>query len=464
MRAALAAVLVLLALPAAAGAAPSLVKVGDFDQPVHVAGPPGDPARLFVVEKPGRVQVLVDGARAGTFLDVAGEVSDVGERGLLSIAFAPDYAASGLFYVFYTANDGALTVREGQRAADPQRATLGRTLFAIPHPADNHNGGQLAFGPDGALYVSVGDGGSQGDPEGDAQDPASWLGKILRVDAATGARSVWGLGLRNPWRFSFDRATGAMIIGDVGGGEREEVSVAPPSGGNFGWNVCEGLEPGCPAGSVLPALSMERADGYSGVIGGFVVRDPSVPSLLGRYLFGDLAKPTLLSAELGVESRPCAESTLPVSGPSSFGEDAAGRVHVASLGGAVWRVAESAGVGPCTRGRPGGTAPPPAGGTPTAADTDGCGLRIRRKRVRGSRRLRIALRAEERCVVTLRARRFRTRRVLLAAGARRVVRMTPTRRGLRQLRRPGRTRVTLRISARDAAGNRAVRRIGARVP
>ena len=361
MRAALAAALVLALIPAAADAAPRLTKVGDFAEPVHVAGPPGDPSRLFVVEKAGRVQVLVAGVRAAVpFLDLDASVDATGERGLLSIAFAPDYATSGLFYVFYTANDGTLTVREGRRSADPQRGTLGRTLFTIPHPATNHNGGQLAFGPDGRLYVSTGDGATSSN----AQDLGSRLGKVLRLDPrVTTTPEIWAYGLRNPWRFSFDRATGAMVIGDVGEGTNEEIDVAPATGGNFGWSTCEGTNPTpCPlAGAVAPVLNLPHTDGYSAVIGGFVVRDPGLPTLLGRYLFGDQSKGTLLSAALGSDTVPRAEGTLPVSAPTSLGEDACGHVYVAQGGGAVSRIDDVAGA-PCASGP--GVAPPVAPAAP----------------------------------------------------------------------------------------------------
>jgi len=380
---------------------------------------------------------------------------------LFSIAFAPDYAASGLFYVAYTAADRSLVVAEGQRsAANPDRGAITRTLFSVAHPlATNHNGGQLAFGPDGLLYVGTGDGGTQGDPEGDAQNPASLLGKILRVDPNGGAPAVWALGLRNPWRFSFDRATGTMVIGDVGGGANEEVDAAPPGGGNFGWATCEGLQASCPAGSVLPVLTLPHGAGYSGVIGGFVVRDAGVPSLLGRYLFGDLGKPTLLSAALGSEGAPCAETTLPIDAPSSFGEDASGHVYVASLSGPVSRIEEGAGAAPCAPAVPAPAAP--------AADARGCGLEARAPRAQKAGRLKLRLRAREDCAVRLRARGFRTRRVGLEAGVTRVVRITPTAERLRKLERRTRgdraTRVRIRIRARDADGHVGAQRLRARV-
>jgi glucose/arabinose dehydrogenase len=481
MRAALAAALVLLALPATSSAAPSLVPVETFSAPVHVAAPPGDAARLFVVEQAGRVQLVVNGQRAATpFLDIATSVSSGGERGLLSIAFPHDYATSGLFYVFYTDLGGDLVIREGQRsAADANRGALGRVLFTVEHSsASNHNGGQLAFGPDGALYVGTGDGGDQGDPGDDAQRMDSLLGKILRVDPRVSPNpQIWALGLRNPWRFSFDRVTGDMVIGDVGGGINEEVDFAPagtPAGRNYGWVRCEGNQPTCPPGTIRPALNLAHPE-YTGVIGGFVVRDPGLPTLLGRYVFGDLSKTTVMSAVVaaggGSGLRP--ETALSVSGASSFGEDGCGHVHVASLNGPVSRIQDGA-LGPCVVPPP--PPPPPGtgspgGGPPTSpvADTTPCALKVAptkgQRILRRGKRLRLTLRASERCTVTLRAKRFRTKQVSLQPNAKRIVRLTPTKQGLRKLRRAlarsdrRRVRITVRISSRDDAGNRSTARV-----
>ena len=241
MRAALLAAVALIAWPAGAHAAPALAPVGSFDSPVHVAGPPGDPTRLFVVEQGGRVQLVKGGAKqAQPYADLGTEVLAGGERGLLSIAFPPDYAASGLAYVYLTAAGGVIQIRELQRSPNPDRAVAGpgRVVLAIPHTeAGNHNGGQLAFGPDGMLYAGVGDGGNANDtPVSDAENPGSLLGKILRIDPRQRAGQpftvpagnpfgtpVWAYGLRNPWRFSFDRVTGALFAGDVGQGVREEI-------------------------------------------------------------------------------------------------------------------------------------------------------------------------------------------------------------------------------------------------
>ncbi len=322
------------------------MEVGRFASPVHAASPPNDP-RLFVVEQAGLVRI----AGGGTFLDVSALTQMTGERGLLSIAFAPDYAASGRFYVFLTDRaTGALRVLEYRRSADPARAdpASGRELLRIPHgDASNHNGGQLQFGRDGMLYVSTGDGGST--PE-TAQDANSLLGKILRVSPATGAAApgnpfgtrVWAYGLRNPWRFSFDRATGDMFIGDVGDGQREEIDRLPAgaAGANFGWACIEGTRStgACPppAGAVAPIIEHTHADGFSAITGGFVVRDPGLPTLAGRYLYGDLARATLRSAlPDGSGGR---DEPLSVPAAVSFGEDGCGRVHAVSINGPVYRI------------------------------------------------------------------------------------------------------------------------------
>jgi glucose/arabinose dehydrogenase len=484
-----AAVLLSVLAAAPAMAAPGLAPVGTFAQPVHVAGPAGDTARLFVVEKAGRVQIVVNGQPATPFADLTSIAEAAAEeRGLLSIAFPADYAQTGLFYVFLTAKAGALpgvalgdlVVLEGRRSsADPNQADPAhqRVVLTVPHPVEsNHNGGQLAFGPDGALYVSTGDGGGQGDPGNDAQRRDSNLGKILRVDPRGSAGpSIWALGLRNPWRFSFDRTTGDMLIGDVGGGLHEEVDFAPAGTAdrNYGWKECEGTEPTpCPVdGAVAPALSLPRSE-YTGIIGGFVVRDPGLPTLHGRYVFGDLTKDTVMSAAVGAAGasglRP--EPGLPVSFPTSFGEDGCGHVYVAVNGGAVSRIQDGA-VGPCVL--PPSAPPGPPAGTPPAVDRTPCAVKAAaqgtQRILRRGKRLRLTLRATERCTVTLRAKRFRTRRVTLQPGVKRAVRLTPTKKGLRKLRRARarsdrrRLRITVRISALDAAGNRSAGRVRPRV-
>src|SRR4051794_23312670 len=194
-----------------------------FEQPVHVASAPGDPHRLFVVEREGRIVELRDGVKQDTpFLDIHGDVKSAGgEQGLLSVAFAPDYATSRKFYVYYTAprppdSGGSVITIAEYTGNDPASR---RIPLTIDHPTNsNHNGGQLQFGPDGMLYAATGDGGSGNDPPNNAQNPASQLGKLLRIDPASGTATTWALGLRNPWRFSFDRQSGDLVIGDVGQG------------------------------------------------------------------------------------------------------------------------------------------------------------------------------------------------------------------------------------------------------
>src|SRR4051794_5698391 len=206
-----------------------LRRIGTFASPTYLTAPRGDRRRLFVVEQAGTIRVVRDGRKLPTpFLDLHADVQSGGERGLLSMAFAPDYSKSGLFYVYYTGQDGDLHIQEFHRAG-ADRADRGsrRELIRIEHSTyPNHNGGQLQFGPDGRLYAGTVDGGGGGDPFRNAQNPSRLLGKILRFDAARKTPEVWAIGLRNPWRFSFDRATGDTVIADVGEDQYEEVDFS----------------------------------------------------------------------------------------------------------------------------------------------------------------------------------------------------------------------------------------------
>jgi hypothetical protein len=292
MRAALlcAALLLVFAVPAAA--APRLVPIGNFDQPLYVTSPPHD-QRVFVVEKGGTIK-LVGG---GTLLDITPRVnSSASERGLLSMAFSPNYASNGLFYVDYTNTDGDIEVAEYKRSAgnpnvaDP--SSRRPVLFAEHSGASNHNGGQLQFGPDGKLYASVGDAANGAN----AQNPAVPYGKVLQLDLG-GGYSVWSSGLRNPWRFSFDRATGDLAVGDVGENTWEEIdwSASPTRGHNvnFGWPDAEGPDG---IGGQRPIIAQNHSGGFCAIVGGYVVRDPGLPTLTGRYLYGDNCEPRLWSA------------------------------------------------------------------------------------------------------------------------------------------------------------------------
>jgi len=449
MRAALAAVALALVCAAPAAAAPSLVRIGEFDRPVHIAPPPDDP-RVFVVEQDG----LVKQVGGGTFLDVRHLTEATGERGLLSIAFAPDFAASGRFNVFLTDQaDGALRIME---------FPTGRTLLRIPHPtATNHNGGQLQYGSDGMLYASTGDGAVDAR---NAQSPASLLGKILRIDPLSGATQVWARGLRNPWRFTFDRATGELLIGDVGLSAWEEVDAVPNRPGfNFGWPCFEGNDThlACdPIEHTRPAF--QRGEGYCAITGGYVVRDPGLPTLAGRYLYGDYCLPALRSTTLvGDDDR---AEPLAVANPTSFGEDSCGRLYVASHAGPVYRIQDGA-PSACPVGPP----PPPTNGEPPPRPEPGDTLAPQlsvhtRGLATAARRRRIVLRVrcDEACSVTAGGRLrgvgpLRTARGDLAAGARTAVRVRMSRATARRLRAAlrRRPRVVAAISLRasDGSGN-----------
>jgi glucose/arabinose dehydrogenase len=393
-----AALAIVLALPASAAATGglALVPVASFVQPVGMTVAPGDPARLFVVEKGGRV-VVRRGAAQSTFLDLAGRVkSDGYEQGLLGLAFAPDYAASGRFYVYYTAPASApgaagsgsdLAISEFRRGADADHADPAseRPVLRIPHRLEEYeNGGQLRFGPDGLLWIGTGDGGGDGDPHRNAQrlDPATddaaagadaLLGKILRIDPAQGdgcggactipagnpgfaQREVWAYGLRNPWRFSFDRLTGDLAIADVGNRDLEEVDLAPAPGlargANFGWPFYEaGAQLAAPPTvgcCIAPVIQKShRGDGFDALIGGVVVRDPGLPSLEGRYLYAALTTGEIRSARFArgraVEDR---DTGLRLPNLTSFGEDGCGRVFATTIDGGLYRISE--GTGACS--------------------------------------------------------------------------------------------------------------------
>ncbi len=355
------------AQPARAGRI-GLQRIGTFDQPVYATAAPGEPSRFFVVEKPGRIAVLVGGHRqAHPFLDLSGTVnSSGGEQGLLSVAFAPDYRTSGRFYVDYTDSSNNIRIVQFRRTSgDPNRAdpSSARPVLTIDHHAEtNHNGGQLQFGPEGDLYIGVGDGGSEGDPHNYGQNTDVLQGKILRIaPGADGGYSIppgnpfahgaghrpeiWAYGLRNPWRFSFDRKTGDLIVADVGQDKYEEIDFArhgTGAGANYGWSIFEAdsrYKPGSAPGAIRPVLVAPHSAGYCAIIGGYVVRDPALRSLDGRYLFGDNCRPqinsVLLSPGGARQNRP---TGLSVDSLSAFGQDDAGHIYAVSLGGPVYRI------------------------------------------------------------------------------------------------------------------------------
>jgi glucose/arabinose dehydrogenase len=355
----------------------ALKRVGSFDEPTYVTGAPGFPKLLFVVEQPGIVEVLGPGRRQRTeraFLDIRGLVGAGGERGLLSIAFPPDYRRSGGFYVYYTDRTGNIRIDEFHRKG-PTRANFGsrRSVLEIAHPVNaNHNGGQLQFFGD-LLYLGTGDGGSAGDPPNNAQNKESLLGKLLRIDPrASGGRpysvpsdnpfvgkqgrdEIYSYGLRNPFRFSFDTTAAAqprIAIGDVGQNRFEELdytTVAAAAGANFGWDAFEGYRPyeeensgtPDPGGTVKPimAYSHDRDGGSCTIIGGYVVGRGGPAPLRGRYLYADYCSGVIRSLLPHLHRASDDRSTgLEVSSPTSFGEDGRGRIYVASQAGPVYRL------------------------------------------------------------------------------------------------------------------------------
>lgn len=343
--------------------------VSGLDQPLYLTAPAND-ARLFIVERPGRVRIVANGALlAQPFVDISAKTTVSGERGLLSIAFDPNYAQNGRFYLYYTDTNGDIALDRMTVSSDANvaSATSAVRLLTVPHPgASNHNGGQLAFGPDGYLYLGTGDGGGSGDPSGNAQNFTVLLGKILRLDVSgadyaippdnpyvslsSRRGEIWASGVRNPWRFSFDRTERLLYIADVGQGEREEVDIAATTqaGNNYGWRTMEGTA--CynaatcdKTGLFIPQFEyLHGAGDINGcsITGGYVYRGAALPELAGQYLYSDYCKGFLKSFTYrnGVAGDVTTWDVGAIGNVLSFGEDAAGELYMLSSNGRVYRI------------------------------------------------------------------------------------------------------------------------------
>lgn len=356
-------------LPQGSGARLEPIASG-LSSPLYLTAPPGDLSRLFIVEQTGAIRIVKDGTLLPTpFLDISARLLAGGEQGLLGLAFDPDYGTTGRFVVHYTDLAGDTRLSFFQVSIDPDLADPAseQVILTADQPYPNHNGGQVLFGPDGLLYLGLGDGGAANDPEGRAQSLSDLLGSILRVDvrngpaytvppdnpfvAQAGARpEVWSYGLRNPWRFSFDRATGDLYIADVGQERFEEVDVAPASGeigrgANYGWNIMEGAH--CLSGDqcdqtglTLPVFEYGHGQGCS-ITGGYVYRGSAIPDLQGLYFYGDFCQGWVRS--LRYASGTATEVTdwprlRPGGSVLSFGEDTAGELYVLSSSGGVFKM------------------------------------------------------------------------------------------------------------------------------
>jgi glucose/arabinose dehydrogenase len=333
--------------------------VSGLERPVDLQHAGDDSGRLFIIEKPGRIRVFQDGQLLETpFMDIVERVGSSGnEQGLLGMAFHPNYAENGFFFVNYTDLNGDTVIARYQVTADPNIADPNSevVLLNVSQPFRNHNGGVLAFGPDGYLYAGLGDGGSAGDPQGNAQSLDTLLGKILRLDVDSAepyaippdnpfGNEIWAYGLRNPWRFSFDRANGDLYIGDVGQGSWEEidyVAAGTPGGMNFGWDYFEGTQPfeGTPpqdAQFVPPVAEYSHGEGCS-VTGGYVYRG-SMPEWNGIYLYGDYCSTTvwgLIQSDGGWQNQFLFGAPGSI---TSFGQDESGEVYILTDGGQVLRL------------------------------------------------------------------------------------------------------------------------------
>jgi glucose/arabinose dehydrogenase len=323
-----------------------------LEAPLYLTGPPGEPGRLYVVEQGGRIVVVERGRlRSEPFLDIQDEVVAGGEQGLLGLAFHPEYESNRLLYVHFTNVDGDTRVVEYRATRNGRRVdeSTARVLLAVDQPYSNHNGGQILFAPDGRLWVGLGDGGSGGDPENRAQDLSERLGKLLAisVDASEPRVETVAYGLRNPWRFSFDRETGDLWIGDVGQSAFEEVDrLRSGQVGelvNFGWDVFEGRapyedkEPSGRGRLVDPVAVYGRGEGLS-VTGGYVYRGSDVEVAVGRYFFGDYGSGRVWSLDAD-SPRKRRREPFEVRALASFGEDTSGELYLVSLSGSIFRLA-----------------------------------------------------------------------------------------------------------------------------
>jgi hypothetical protein len=373
--------------PTTAGTAIASIRIASgLAAPVHITAAPLDPSRLFVVEQPGRIRVIKYGTLLPTpFLAIEGKVSTGSEQGLLSVAFHPDYESNGFFFVNYTDTGGDTVVARYQVSGNPDVADAGSEtiLLTVDQPFSNHNGGLNMFGPDGYLYVGMGDGGAGSDVLEAAQDDGTVLGKMLRLDVDVAVPPywapppdnpdpnepaplglIWAKGLRNPWRYSFDRATGEMYIADVGQNVLEEINIQPPATGgeNYGWDVFEGRtcfepeplcsacpNPICPGSPTfnVPVLEYSHAQGCS-ITGGFVYRGCRLPDLHGTYFYSDFCSAFIRSfaGTSGGDAQSLADHTAALDPPgsptidavTSFGEDARGELYIADQGGEIFKI------------------------------------------------------------------------------------------------------------------------------
>ena len=332
-----------------------------FERPLFLAAAPGDDRRLYVVEQGGVIHSFDrrDPAKTAVFVDLSAKVSRRGEEeGLLGLAFHPQYASNGLFYVYYS-GAGARRQLVARFRADAARGVADpaseKVLYEMKDPYRNHNGGMLAFGPDGMLYIGTGDGGSAGDPQDSGQRLDTLLGKILRVtpdgavppdnpfaDRAGARGEIWAWGLRNPWRFSFDRQTGALWAADVGQDRWEEVNLIV-KGGNYGWRLFEGDAEyenprKRPAKDFIAPVATYDHDAGCSVTGGYVYRGKAVPTLRGQYLYADFCSGRVWALPADGQGRRAGRQIARVPSPSSFGEDQDGEVYVTSFDGGIYRL------------------------------------------------------------------------------------------------------------------------------